>query len=101
MTRAAPNHARTSLIMKTELDEKLERVAAETRTSKNAVMTALIAHLSEAELGHIVRVSVESGLINPSVKASPAQKDLLAQIKQMSPEEVAKLHAMIAAGQSA
>lgn len=86
-----PNHTRTSLIMRTPLVEKLDRVAESTKTTKNAILTALVTHLSEAELGHIVTICVEAGDVKTSAKAEPGKKALLEQLKLMPAADLAKL----------
>ena len=87
----SPNHARTSVIMRHELDAKVARVAAATNTSKNAVLTALVAQLDEIEMGRLVVTAMASGLVNPIAKRDPHQKELLERFKQLPVEELQRL----------
>lgn len=94
---AAEHRGNVTLTMTAEYLAKLERVVEATASSKNAVLVAVIASLTEEELAAQYRRAVERGLVSPRGKTTPEQRALLEKINSLSPERMKALLAQLEA----
>ena len=87
------NHVRITLLLRKADADKLDQAVAQTGSSRNAVLAAMVGMTAPVAMGALYDAAVKAEVISPRNRTSKEHKDLVGQLSKLSADELRALMA--------